>query len=1257
MADWQVWIDTGGTFTDCLALDPQKNLLRAKVLSSSALRGKIVRALSPNTIQITQQWQAPAGFARGFGLRLLADAGPTYSVVEHQADQIQLDRALPAIKAGQAFEIFTDEPAPILAARLVSGTSVDKSLPSMDLRLATTRGTNALLERRGVDTALFITQGFGDLLEIGTQQRPDLFTLNIKKNKPLYRAVVEVEERLDASGTVITPLQMDGIAAKARTLVQKGIRSAAVSLMHSYRNPDHEHQLEACLRACGFDHVACSAALAPLIKWLPRAETAVVDAYIGPVIGQYLDQVAGALSETSTLQAMTSAGGLLPRHSYRAKDSLLSGPAGGVAGAATCCKELGITRMISFDMGGTSTDVARYDGDFEYLFEHQVGDAHLVAPALAIETVAAGGGSICRWADGRLQVGPQSAGANPGPACYGAGGPLTLTDVNLLLGRLDATRFEIPLFTEQAQERLDAIMQHLEAATGQQPSAEELLEGFVDIANERMADAIRRISVQRGYDPAEYALIAFGGAGAQHACGVAARLGIKKVIVPQDASLLSAWGLGHARIERFVEEQILQPLSLVEAELPLRLNKMAAQAREQVFKEGVRRGEVEIRRQLVNVRLLGQESVLTLEYSAEENVRDCFIREYSSIYSYAPTGELEVESLRVVASEKEQEYRRKVEHAPVEQVKSPLTKRLWIQGDWQEASVIERHAIKNNGAPVPGAALVFERHSGFFVAPHWQLEMAANGALVCELTAQHAAPVAAAPKNQAVRLELFTHALENIAREMGDMLQRTAVSTNVKERLDFSCAVLDAEGRLVVNAPHVPVHLGALGVCVRRVVAKLSLGPGDSVVTNHPAYGGSHLPDITLVSAVHDEEGTLLGYVASRAHHAEIGGIRPGSMPPNATCLEQEGIVIEPMYLVRQGETRWHVIRAVLNSGPHPTRKIADNMADLRAALAANNRGRAALRHLSGQYGTTELGHFMAALRQQAAGQVRRVLGTMADGEYAATEYLDDGTPLAVKLTLKNESVHLDFSGTGLAHPGNFNATPAIVRSAVIYVLRVLVDTPLPLNEGLMEPVTLHLPTCMLNPAFPADPAAAPAVVGGNVETSQRLVDTLLKALGLAACSQGTMNNVLFGGEDFGYYETVCGGCGATAQAAGAAAVHSHMTNTRITDPEILEHRYPVRLLCFGRRLGSGGEGKYPGGDGAWREWLFLKPLSLSLLTQHRRHAPYGMAGGADGKPGRQWLVRASGERVDLESSAACQVEAGDRLVLKTPGGGGWGIE
>lgn len=1255
--EWQIWIDTGGTFTDCLARDPQGQLHRAKVLSSSALRGMVEERIGERRLRVTARWKVPTDFAIGFQFRLLERPPDERRVTAFAAEEgvVELDGPVSDEVVGAAFELQSPEAAPLLAARLVTGTPVGEQLPPIGMRLATTRGTNALLERRGVPVALFITRGFGDLLEIGDQQRPELFALGVEKVRPLCAAAVEVEERLAADGSVLCALDCSGLEAEGKRLLKRGVKGAAVALMHSYRDPRHEEELAAFLRDLGFEHVVCSSTLAPFIKLLPRAETTVVDGYLGPVIGDYLAGVQKAL-KGGRLHAMTSAGGLLQSGSFHAKDSLLSGPAGGVAGAALVGRRAGYERVISFDMGGTSTDVARFDGDFEYVFEHRVGDARLMAPALAIETVAAGGGSICHVEEGRLRVGPQSAGAQPGPAAYGAGGPLSLTDVNLLLGRLDPDRFGIPLVSERARERLEELRRELIGETGEEVSGEELLEGFLDIANERMADAIRRISLQQGYDPADYGLVAFGGAGAQHACGVAARLGIKTILVPADAGLLSALGLGHAAIERFAERQVLARLVEVEEKVSAWLRELSEEARKELEEEGVERGEMVVRRRLVDLRFVGQDTPLTVEWEEGVGLEEAFGTRYREIYGHQPEGrEVEVVSLRVVVASREGE----MIDSPVEETVSaaPVAEgmaRVWLRDCWTEVAAFERTTLRC-GMQLAGPALIFEAHSASFVEPGWEAEVDDCATLVLRRVSA-VAKGHLERRPEAVRLELFTNGLRNIAGEMGSMLQRTALSTNVKERLDFSCALLDADGQLVVNAPHIPVHLGALGLCVRQVARALAMKPGDTVVTNHPGFGGSHLPDITLITPVFADGGRRIGYVASRAHHAEVGGLRPGSMPPWADCLEEEGVVIAPTFLARNGEVDWEGMRRILREAKYPSRSVEDNLADLNAALAANYRGAQALQTLARAHGEEEMLRYMEGLERQAERGVRAALAQMPDGLYAAREELDDGAIIQVRIEIKGETAEIDFAGTGGVHSGNLNATPAIVRSAVIYVLRLLVDAPLPLNEGFMGPVEVRIPAgSMLNPNFDLPAAEAPAVVGGNVETSQRLVDTLLKGLGIAACSQGTMNNVLFGRSDFGYYETVCGGCGAGPGFCGADAVHSHMTNTRITDPEIVEHRYPVRVEQFAVRRGSGGEGKYPGGDGVVRELVFLEEMELSVLSQHRREGPYGQAGGKAGMPGRQVVVRGSGEGLELGAVDGCRVEPGDRLFLETPGGGGYG--
>ncbi len=1250
VADWQIWIDTGGTFTDCLAAGPDGAVRRVKVLSSSALRGVVVQQLAPDRLCVRADWLAQASVAKGCAFVCLdGEGGPSRRVIgaEGTAGILQLDGPL-VCPPGSSFELRSPFEAPVLAAQLATGAASPEELPQLAMRLGTTRATNALLERRGVPTALFITRGFADVLAIGTQARPDLFALHIERPSPLYDAVVEVEERLDAQGRLVAPLDVDALQLQARALVERGIETAAVALMHSYIEPAHEQAVAECLRACGFRYVVCSAERAPFIKLQPRAQTAVVDAYIGPVIEDYLDGVQRSLGRGS-LHVMTSAGGLLSAAEFCAKDSLLSGPAGGVVGAALAGRRAGFDRVISFDMGGTSTDVARVDGEYEYAFEYEVGDAHLVAPALAIETVAAGGGSICSVRAGRLRVGPESAGAHPGPACYGAGGPLTLTDVNLLLGRLDEARFGIPINRAHAERRLEEIVESLRRDGAEVPAREVLLAGFIEIANERMADAIRRISLQKGYDPSDYALVAFGGAGAQHACGVAERLGIGVVLVPVDAGLLSALGIGHALIERFAERQVLRPIDEVQGALAQVLSEVEDEALARIRAEG--EGVVQVQRRIVELRFVGQNEALALEWS--DDLRRAFVERYETLYGHQPEArQIEVVSVRVVAAIAPSKDEPKPAATDVEEASAQRFVHLWAADAWNEAALYDRRSL-HAGSDMAGPALVFEAHSATFIDAAWQAQVDAHGTLVLRPVAAMARCESIRP--DAVRLELFTNALRSIAGEMGAVLQRTALSTNIKERLDFSCALLDAKGRLVVNAPHIPVHLGALGLCVRAVAERLVLHPGDTIVTNHPGYGGSHLPDITLITPVYSDEERLLGYVASRAHHAEIGGVRPGSMPPHATTLAEEGVVIEPMYLARAGRVDWQAVRSLFVDGPYPTRAVEDNMADLTAALSANYRGVSALRDLFDRYGS-QAAHYMEQLQREAAAGVQRALQRLGAGVYSAREEMDDGTPIQVRIEVKGSTARVDWSGTGATHAGNLNATPAIAHSALLYVLRLLVAEDLPLNEGMLEPIEVVLPPdSLLSPNFARPPEAAPAVVGGNVETSQRLVAVLLKALGCCAGSQATMNNVLFGNERFGYYETVCGGTGAGPDFPGADAVHSHMTNTRITDPEILEFRYPIRVERFAVRRGSGGRGRFSGGDGAVRQLQFLQAMELSLLTQQRRQGAYGLAGGQPGATGRQWVERADGTRVELAAIDGCSVEPGDRLVLETPGGGAFG--
>jgi 5-oxoprolinase (ATP-hydrolysing) len=1233
-------VDTGGTFTDCLAVGPDGRRHRAKVLSIGVLRARWAPACGDDGGSLHAPWleDVPDGFLVGAqidGRTILSQAGAS----------IRLDGSL--MGGVRTVTIDAARPAPILAAHLVTATPLAHPLPPLDLRLATTRGTNALLTRTGIPPAFFVTAGFEDLLRIGDQHRPDLFALDIVRPEPLTGPVVGVHERVAAEGTVIRPLDEDAVRAGARLLRSRGVTTAAVALLHAVRNPEHEQRVATILCEEGFSIVRTSAALAPFIHLLARAQTAVTDAYLAPILNEYLGDVQAWLPDGSRLLAMTSAGGLVPAERYAAKDSLLSGPAGGMVGAAAAGRAAGYERLLAFDMGGTSTDVSRIAGaQLDYVFTHRVGDATLVAPALAIETVAAGGGSVCGIDDhGRLFVGPQSAGAHPGPACYGAGGPLTVTDCNLLLARLDASSFELPLDADAAHDAAQAVVARVAALRGERIGLESLLAAFLDLADEHMAAAIRTISVGRGYDPAEHALLAFGGAAGQHVAAVARRLHIQTVVLPPDGALLSAAGLGAAARERFAERELRGSQTV--GQVASLCAQLEAEARTHVVDDGAAPERVSVVRRIARLHLKGQDSSLEIELPDDRQALDAAFRaRYGAVFGTEPDPQrpIEWESLRVVAREEPESVG---ESGPQgEPASLPHETRIFIDGAWRAAMARPRSSLAV-GVSVAGPLRILERHSVTIVPPGWTVSVAGSGALVLMDGADP--PTSPAPAGPA-SLELFARRVESIAEEMGETLRRTAVSVNIKERLDYSCAVLDADGALLATAAHIPVHLGALQACVQRLTERFDLRPDESWITNHPAYGGSHLPDVTVVTPVF-LGGERIGFTASRAHHAEIGGTRPGSMPPGARSLAEEGVVLAPQ--------RWNpqALARVLADPPFPSRAVADNLSDVAAAIAANRRGAASLEVLAVSLGPGGLSARSAALSARCQAIARAALGrAMEPGERRVEERLDDGARIVVTVRAESSGVSIDFTGTDAVQMSNLNAPLAVTQACVLYVLRLLIAQPVPLNAGLLQAIALTVPErCLLHPAFVDDPAHCPAVVGGNTETSQRVVQALVRAFDLGAGAQGTMNNVLFGTDDFGYYETVCGGAGATATRRGESAVHTHMTNTRITDPEVLETRYPVRLERFAIRQGSGGNGRNHGGDGVVREIRFLRPMALSLLTQGRRSGGCGAHGGAAGQPGTQTWIGSDGAVRHLPGIAAVDVEAGDRLILETPGGGGWG--
>ncbi len=1278
---FQILIDTGGTFTDCIATAPNGQTLRTKVLSSSFLRGQIIDFIADNQIRISHNWDFETSFLIGFSFRIVGKSA-FVKIEKIESDIWTLASPLQVLESceGCFFEITNYEEAPILATRIVTQTPINQPFPALQMRLGTTKGTNALLERKGAKVALFVTKGFKDLLRIGTQQRPNLFQLAIPAPTLLYDRVIEVDERLNADGEVIADLRMTSgrRSADKLRLIELG-ESVAISLMHSYKNSVHEQLLKEKIQRPKFN-TSLSSTLSPSTNYLRRTQTAVVNAYLQPILLDYLTKITQQLNNStlgnsitqplSNLLVMNSAGGLVKAQNFDAKDSLLSGPAGGMVGAAAIAQRLGFERCLTFDMGGTSTDTARFDGRLDLQFITKIDGIELHNPTLAIETVAAGGGSICSFDGQKLRVGPESAGADPGPACYGSGGPLTITDVNLLLGKLDASRFGIPIQIEKSREVLQKIRVEIEQKSNQNLSEDELLKGFEQIANEKMAEAIRRISVARGFDPKDYPLLAFGGAGGLHGCQLAEILGIQTVILPYDAGLLSAYGMGQARIERIASKQVLRNLG--DVDLDKILTELTTEATEKLKNEGVL--EIITTAKLLYLRFKGQENTIEIEapplapprWVGDLNqdttkLKAIFKQKFRQLYGYCPDNlTIEVESIKVIVSEASfTNYElRLTNNKNTKQQSNPITlllnnSKLKTTHNWDD--------LRPNDT-FDGPAILLNTTSTSYIPVGWRVTITEfRDAVVAPKPPKGAlkkAPPSGAGGAGPIELELFTNRFMAIAEEMGEQLRRTAFSVNVKERLDFSCALLDDEAELLVNAPHIPVHLGSLGICARLILEKLPLNVGDVIITNHPKYGGSHLPDVTLLSGIFTADNQLIGYAINRAHHAEIGGRTPGSMPPGATNLAEEGVVILPTYLVKNNEMQWATIEQLFTQNQFPTRALTENIADINAALASLKSGELALQKLVVLHGLENVKYYMKSLKTSTFEALQIALKPFENQILTATESMDDGRQICV--SIKNSPSGgwwaFDFSGTSARHPNNLNANLSIIYSAILYVLRLLVNKDIPLNEGLMQGVKVILPEdSFLHPIFTDDPKQCPAVVGGNTEVSQRLTDTLLKAFGLAACSQGTMNNFLFGNEAGGYYETICGGTGATNTQSGRSAVHQHMTNTRITDPEELERRYKVRLNRFEIRENSGGKGQFSGGDGVVREIEFLDNLKVTLISQHRIVPPYGMAGGQDGQCGQQTLIKKDGLTEKLAGITSFEANAHDRIVIETPGGGGWG--
>ena len=1325
MPDWEFWIDVGGTFTDCIARTPSGELRPIKVLSSGVTKGQAEEVQGTNRLVDPLRRADTDDFWVGYEIRFLDESGQALLISQVAAFHrrlgvLEISTPLPqSITSGTRYELTANEEAPILAIRTALGLRRDHPVPPVTVRLGTTRGTNALLTRRGARTVFVTTRGFADVLLIANQDRPRLFDLDIQKPEPLFSDVLEIDERLDADGQVLKAPNEETIRRQLQSLAPRpsplAPPSLAICLLHSFANPSHEQLVERIAREVGFTEISVSNCLAPLIKIVSRGDTTVMDAYLNPILREYVGrlreqlQASGGRQPPSVFDAdrelsgkaltaggsriekpaasavplklMTSAGGLIDADRFVGKDSILSGPAGGVIGFSRVAQQAGFDKAIGFDMGGTSTDVSRFDGEYEYEFETKKAGVRIVAPMLAIETVAAGGGSICDFDGVKLIVGPQSAGSDPGPACYGRGGPLTVTDVNLWLGRIVSSRFPFPLDLDAVERRLTELSSRV--AT---PDSFALADGLCCIANANMVRAIRKISIARGYDPAEYVLVCFGGAGAQHACEIATSLGMRRVLIHPLASLLSAYGIGLADVRRFGERSVLKPYSTEQlAVLETLFRELEQTARAEVAAEGIAADRINSAIRSLDLRYAGVEATIRVICPSDGNYATKYEELHRQLYGYAHSSrKLEITAARVevvgLTAEPPTTTQPLVPRVRV----ANETQRAWFGGEFRETPVFFREHL-HPGDEIGGPALISEPSSTIVVDVGWIARVLARGEVVLEVSKEKAVSRLSAVGDRLsadpVLLEIFNNLFASVAEQMGVTLQKTSCSTNVKERLDFSCAIFDPDGNLVVNAPHIPVHLGAMSETVKRVIADNpdEFGMGSSecgvdrtysafrsphtayspsvCVTNDPYRGGSHLPDVTVVTPVRDAHGELIFFTASRAHHAEIGGILPGSMPPFSKHLGDEGVLIRNFKLVDGGVSREDELKALLLSGTYPTRSVNDNLADIRAQVAANNIGVNLLRELVEKQSLEVVHAYMRHIQVAAATKMRLALSALPDGRYERVDHLDDGSPIQATIMIAGDSATVDFTGTGPVLTSNLNANRAIVTAAVMYVFRCLINEDIPLNGGVLEPITIVVPECLLNPPEHPDPAQSAAVVGGNVETSQRVVDVLLGALGLAAASQGTMNNLTFGDATFGYYETICGGSGATPKANGAGAVHTHMTNTRLTDVEVIERRYPVRVQEFSIRRGSGGAGEHRGGDGIVRRIEFLKALNVSLLTERRGpFPPFGLNGGEPGLLGRNSLMKAgSAEGVDLGGKAQIAVQPGDVLTIETPGGGGCG--
>ncbi len=1229
---WQFWIDRGGTFTDIVAQKPDGSTVIHKLLSENPER----------------YLDAPIQ-----GIRDLMDLGK--------------DEAIPSEQI-------------------------------LTIKMGTTVATNALLERQGDRTLLITTKGFRDGLRIGYQNRPDIFAREIVLPEMLYEQVIEVEERISAEGKILQPIT-DEIAQQILLDLQAaydlGIRACAIAFLHSYRYPTHEQAVTQLAAQIGFTQISTSHQTSPLIKWVSRADTTVVDAYLSPLLRRYVDRIEQAFSSAKSspqILFMQSNGGLTPAEFFQGKDSILSGPAGGIVGAVQTSRRAGFDKIITFDMGGTSTDVAHFNAkgedregvsqnetspNYERVFETEVAGVRLRSPMMAIHTVAAGGGSILSFDGSRYQVGPDSAGANPGGTCYRKGGPLTVTDCNVMVGKIQPDFFpsvfgpggDQPLDRDAVVSKFLELAKEIEAGSGLQQTSAQVAAGFLKIAVDNMANAIKKISVQKGYDVGDYTLCCFGGAGGQHVCQLAESLGIHSIFIHPYAGVLSAYGMGLADRRVLKEASVEEKIAAV-TDLEERLEELAKGAIAMLKEQGDQDIDTfEILKQC-HLRYEGTDSTLPIEFASPEQMAQQFEQSYQQQYGITlPDKALVVATITAEAIGKTKPNAfSPIGPVGTEETSPERTVSLFCKDKWVEAPVYKRDLLAT-GQKVIGPALILEETGTNVIEPGWEAEVQEHGNLVLN----HTAKVTVEEYNQTddavpdpVRLEIFNNLFQAIAQQMGVTLQNTSSSVNIKERLDFSCAIFDANGELVANAPHIPVHLGSMGESVKALIADRSqpFQPGDMYVSNNPYNGGTHLPDITAIAPVfitHSPHPHPLFFVASRGHHADIGGITPGSMPPHSTHLNQEGILLDNLHLVKNGTLQAATLEQQLTQSPHPVRNFQQNLADLQAQIAANNKGIQELQNTVQQFGLTTVRAYMQHVQNNAEQAVRQVISTLhqqrGSSPLTCTVPMDCGATITVSITLNptTKSATIDFAGTSLQQPNNFNAPLAVCKAAVLYVFRTLVDTPIPLNAGCLKPLDIKVPKgSLLNPTYPA------AVVAGNVETSQAITDSLYGALGILAASQGTMNNFTFGNDQYQYYETICGGSGAGVNLDGSGfpgtdAVQTHMTNSRLTDPEILEMRFPVLLKEFSIRAGSGGTGKYSGGNGVIRHLQFREAMTANLLSGRRTTKPFGLAGGESGEPGDATLSRIDKTQHLMEATATVDVSAGDDIVIRTPGGGGYG--